>query len=125
MAGEYVTQFELEDDLNHFVVHEKHLQSFRNALIPLEFNNGDFIIHQGDFGDTMYFIVKGRVSVQVEMQNGEREEVNKLCSGDYFGERALVMKKLRNAHCVAVGGVKVYALSNDKFLGLPNDLLTV
>jgi hypothetical protein len=66
MAGEYVTQFELEDYLNHFVVHEKHLQSFRNALTCVS-SSVSVIHHPGVPERFRFFIVRTRVPVASAM----------------------------------------------------------
>jgi voltage-gated potassium channel len=56
---------------------------------------GATIVHRGDPGDTMYFIVSGEVEVNVTPQPV------KLGPGDFFGEMALLFGTPRSANVIA------------------------
>jgi ABC-type lipoprotein export system ATPase subunit/CRP-like cAMP-binding protein len=61
------------------------------------FEPGAAIIHQGKIGKTFFVIKSGAVIVEVEQVNGVTHELATLKSGEFFGERALLGKRRRNA----------------------------
>lgn len=66
---------------------------------------GTVIAHRGDVADGMYFIVAGRVDVQL---NGNRVELGE---GEFFGEMALLDQRRRSATIVA--GTRAHLLKLD------------
>ena len=50
---------------------------------------GETIIEEGSYGDTMYLIAQGEVSVIKNMGEANQIELDHIRSGDYFGEMAL------------------------------------
>jgi len=89
-------------------------QAIAEAMQPVTFGCGEAIIHQGDQGDSMFFIREGHVRVLLEGR-GEQHEVNKLGPGDYFGEMALLTGEPRTATIVADCDVGAYVLSKEPF----------
>jgi CRP-like cAMP-binding protein len=67
----------------------------------LVFQPEETIIHDGEIGDAMYFIVEGKVSVL----NKSKNVLVALQKGDFFGALVLVFSILRTAS-VATLGVK-------------------
>jgi putative ABC transport system ATP-binding protein len=76
----------------------------------IDFENGDEIIRQGEFGDTMYLIRHGTVEVHRDGQL-----LNTLHTGTVVGERALLTAEPRNATVTAKGPVQAYVLHKDEF----------
>ena len=74
------------------------------------FEAGEMVFHEGDFGDKVYFIVKGEAVV-------ERDGVTlaTLRVGDVFGETALISNRPRNASIRAATALDVTAVSRDAF----------
>ncbi|NQU13769.1 MAG: cyclic nucleotide-binding domain-containing protein [Desulfobacteraceae bacterium] len=61
---------------------------------------GDFVIKEGEAGDTMYLVVKGKVSVlkgQEGEEGGREIELDRIGAGGYFGEMALFEDVVRSA----------------------------
>lgn len=88
----------------------------REAIREMEllvFLPGDFIIHQREFGDSMYFISSGEVEVEVDGQ-----VVAKLGSGSFFGEASLVKSERRNASVRTLTYCDVNRLSQSSFESL-------
>lgn len=92
------------------------------------FAAGEFIIRQGEEGDTFYFIEKGEArATKVPAEGGEEEELMKYTVGDYFGERALIKNEPRAANVQAVTDCHVVTLDRHSFkrlLGPLEDILS-
>ena len=77
------------------------------------FSAKDAIIRQGDPTDSLYIIVKGVVSISVEMPDGNSIEVARKSSGDFFGEIALLTGEPRTASVVAVTDVYLLEITRE------------
>ena len=64
------------------------------ALVHKVFGPSETIIEEGDRGDAMYIMIKGRARVQKMTENG-LEEWGTLSEGSYFGERAVLFEAPR------------------------------
>lgn len=58
---------------------------------------GEFVIKEGDAGETMYLIVSGEVAVVKGLGEDQEIELARIGAGDYFGEMALVDDVVRSA----------------------------
>jgi cAMP-dependent protein kinase regulator len=86
-----------------------------DALEPRTYRDGEYIIRQGEKGDSFYIIEKGKVVVT---KGDPPLEVKSCGEGDYFGELALLTDQPRAANVRAVGTVKVLCLNRDDFANL-------
>lgn len=96
------------------------------ALDVTTYEDGQYIIKQGDVGDSFFIIESGAVKCTQIKSNGKEVELITLNAGDYFGEMALMLNETRHANCIAVGDVSCYTLDRAKFnvlLGSVQDLL--
>jgi len=75
------------------------------VFLPLE-----YIVRQGEYGDSMYFITSGEMEVLVDEQG-----VARLSAGSVFGEAALVTEDRRNASVKAATYGTGYQLSKHDF----------
>ncbi|KNC50997.1 cyclic nucleotide-binding protein [Thecamonas trahens ATCC 50062] len=85
---------------------ESFLQELTRKLKPEVYTPNDYIIREGDFGASMYFITRGIVTVELAGVG----KVNTLGEGSFFGEVALLMKAKRNASIIAKTFVDVFVL---------------
>jgi CRP-like cAMP-binding protein len=61
-------------------------------------HKGDVLIRQGEFGHSMFVLLRGAVAVQVVNEQGEQQQVARLDKpGDFFGEVALLGRGARTA----------------------------
>jgi len=79
-------------------------------LRPRVFLPREYIVRQGEYGDSMYFLTLGQLQVLVD-----EEEVAVLVPGSVFGEAALVTEDRRNASVKAVTYGTGYQLSKHDF----------
>lgn len=98
-----------------------------DALEPVQFEDGQVIVNQGDAGDDFFIILEGSASVlQVRVENEEPVEVGILGPSDYFGEIALLLDRPRAATVVAKGPLKCVKMDRSRFervLGPCSDIL--
>ncbi len=67
------------------------------ALLGLEevgrirdFRAGETVIRQGEFGDSFFVLVSGRVRVRAVGDDGRMQDLAQLGPADYFGELAML-----------------------------------
>lgn len=73
---------------------------------------GDLIMRQGEYGDCMYFINSGNVTVLI---NNEQTAMATLEAGSHVGEMSLIAGAPRNASVRSDDYCEVYELSKDRF----------
>ncbi|MEA3301178.1 MAG: cAMP-activated global transcriptional regulator CRP [Pseudomonadota bacterium] len=76
------------------------------------------IIHAGDSSDTLYYIIKGAVTVIIEDDDGREMIVAYLNPGDFFGEMGLFGHQDRSAWVRTKTECEVGEISYGKFLEL-------
>ena len=81
------------------------------------FGRGEMLFHQGDPGDTMHLIAKGRVAVRITTPMGEQATLGVLGRGDVVGTFAAITE----GHCRAAS---VQALEPTETLSLTRDQLS-
>jgi cAMP-dependent protein kinase regulator len=92
------------------------LHTVADALEPVQFEDGQSIVRQGDPGEDFFIIVEGTASVyQRRAENDEPVRVGKLGPSDYFGEIALLLDRPRAATVVANGVLKCVKLDRARF----------
>ncbi len=94
------------------------LQHWHHRRYP----SGQTIIHAGDRGDTLFFIIKGSVTVLLEDEEGHEIILAYLNRGDFFGEMGLFDKNAgRSAWVRARGACELAELSYPKARELAGD----
>lgn len=78
-------------------LNEQQLLYFTNHIETLHYEPGTVIIRQGEAGDKLYLVTKGRVEVTLEQNNGQEITLNTLGPGQFFGELALLRGGARMA----------------------------
>jgi NADH dehydrogenase len=78
------------------------------------FEAGETIFNQGDVGDNVYVIEKGRCEV-VREGGGVSQHIADLGDGDYFGEMAVLADVSRNATVIATNPTDLLLIHKDDF----------
>lgn len=78
------------------------------------FTPGDVIVKEGESGDTMFVVVRGRVEV-VLGSGATEKELAQLGAGEFFGESALLSGRPRTATVRAAVATECLALSRADF----------
>lgn len=82
------------------------------------FGRGDYIFHEGDPGDTLHLLAKGRVAIRVTTPLGDSATLLIVGPGEHFGEMALVSPAPRNATAVALEPAETLRVHRDEFENL-------
>uniref|UniRef100_A0AAY4EVN4 cGMP-dependent protein kinase n=1 Tax=Denticeps clupeoides TaxID=299321 RepID=A0AAY4EVN4_9TELE len=81
---------------------EEKLAKIVDCLDVDYFDKGDYIIREGEEGNTFFIIAKGEVSVTQTLEGfADPQEIKTLGVGDYFGEKALISEDVRSANIIA------------------------
>lgn len=97
----------------------QNINQLARSLTKQSFDDGQYIIKQGDIGEQFYVIHKGYVAVSITDDSGNEQFLPyELGEGEVFGERALIKKEPRKANCVARGPVEVYFLESQDFYSM-------
>eukprot|EP00331_Platyophrya_macrostoma_P029286 CAMPEP_0176439432 /NCGR_PEP_ID=MMETSP0127-20121128/19937_1 /TAXON_ID=938130 /ORGANISM="Platyophrya macrostoma, Strain WH" /LENGTH=377 /DNA_ID=CAMNT_0017823695 /DNA_START=52 /DNA_END=1185 /DNA_ORIENTATION=- len=98
-----------------------------DALKHTKFKAGEYVIKEGETGNTFYFIEDGEaVATKTLKQGSEPEVVFDYKPGDYFGELALLKEVPRQANIVAKTDLVLASMDRDSFkrlIGPLEDLL--
>ena len=79
---------------------------------------GTTLCHEGDFGDTMYFVVQGSLQISKRVIQGADKVIATLGVGQYAGELGLLTGAQRNATMRAVEETEVVEIDQEAFLQL-------
>jgi CRP-like cAMP-binding protein len=94
------------------------LNQLARSLTKQTYEDGQYIIRQGDMGDQFYVIYKGKVLVSKTDDSGKEDILLELGEGEVFGERALIKKEPRKANVIAKGVVECYYLESHDFYSM-------
>jgi ABC-type lipoprotein export system ATPase subunit len=86
-------------------------------LEPHTYAAGEPIIRQGDRPDKFYIVTKGEVEVLLQKATGQQILVDRLHSGQYFGEIALLRggERMATVRALPKSAVEVVALDQEAF----------
>ncbi|KAJ0405767.1 hypothetical protein P43SY_003617 [Pythium insidiosum] len=110
---------------------QSQLERLANNLTEVTFQDGDYIINQGDVGNTFYVIQEGAVICTIWEEDPVTKkktsrEVLRLKKNQYFGERALLNDAPRAANVISVGRTKLLQVGRREFeevLGSLQDMI--
>lgn len=89
------------------------------ATVRRRYPTGSTIVFEGDAGDHLHLIAKGRVAVRVATPLGDTATLNVLRAGQSFGEQALLDEgSARSASVVALSPVETLLLHRAEFAEL-------
>jgi CRP/FNR family transcriptional regulator, cyclic AMP receptor protein len=96
--------------------HIEDLQNFLSNCQIHKYERGQTIIYAGDEPTTLYYLLKGVVSVYLEEDEGKEVIIAYLNPGDFFGEMGLFdTGKSRSAFCRAKSDSEIAEISYEQF----------
>jgi CRP-like cAMP-binding protein len=97
-------------------------EALMRAGRPREFRPGEVVFHQGDPGDSLFLLRRGRVSVHVVTPDGDDVTVGLIAAPDAFGEVGLIRPDHHHtASVVALDDVHVLSVLATRFHELRTD----
>jgi CRP-like cAMP-binding protein len=94
------------------------LNQLARSLTKQSYEDGQYIIRQGDIGEQFYVIHRGTVVVSKTDDGGNETVLITLGEGEVFGEQALIKKEPRKANIIAQGPVECYYLESHDFYAM-------
>ena len=91
------------------------LNQLGRSLTKQSFEEGEYILKQGEPGEQFYVILSGTVKITRTGDTGEETIITTLGEGEFFGEGALIRKVPRAANVVSLGPVECYYLNSQDF----------
>ena len=95
-------------------VNESFLSELVGNSILEEFKSGDVILKEGESGDKVCLLVKGRVKI-LKLADTKGKILFEMSEGDFFGEMALIDLRPRSASVVALSDCEVISIPADYF----------
>jgi NADH dehydrogenase len=87
------------------------------------FEPGQTVFEQGDLGDRVYIVIKGKAQVTRHAAPGQSEQIiAELGPGQYFGEMALMHRAPRNATVRCIEAMDVLSIAKGEFQALVSHL---
>ena len=90
----------------HFGIVGADAEALLAELTPIDVHGGDWLFHQGDRADAMYLLVRGRLQVWIEPEDGDAEAdlVAEVSPGDCVGEIGLTDARKTHRRAFAPSG---------------------
>ncbi|MDD4952096.1 MAG: SulP family inorganic anion transporter, partial [Desulfovibrionaceae bacterium] len=90
------------------------IPAFVRCLQKVEVKKRQYVFRQGDLSDVMYFIEKGFLNVELELDGGKVLRLKKMGPGAVFGEMGFYTKTPRSASVVAAEACVIYRLTRER-----------
>lgn len=94
---------------------ERTLREFEACVEERSVAAGERIFLQGDAGDEIFLIRRGRVRIALSLGGGEDYHVATFARGDFFGDIAFLDRGLRSADAVALVPTDLLVISRERF----------
>lgn len=86
--------------------------SLSKRIHSCTFRRNEYIVRQGDEGDSLFIIVEGAVKVQL-CQDEKKIDLAVLGAGKFFGEMALLTGETRSANVIAISETHLIEVTRD------------
>ncbi len=97
---------------------DNELEEIARIIRRVSFGRGEMIFAEGDAGDALYLVERGRVRISKVLSGIGEEALAILGPGSVFGEMAVLDGGKRSANATAQEDVELLALDRDRFNAL-------
>lgn len=98
---------------------------FEGAGVVRSFSSGDYVVKEGDQGDSLFVVVDGVLEVEKVVGPNRAKQLEQLGPGDFFGEMSFFHDMPRSASVLANSDCKVLELVAEDFSKLMGENATV
>lgn len=106
-----------QDNLNPEM--DSQAQKILDTITPSKkYEKGQIIYHQGDLGDSFYYLKKGKVSVFMTSSDGLEKTLNTASAGEILGEAAFFDKLPRVSSAKAVEDSELVIIDKNRLIEL-------
>ena len=92
---------------------ERTREALAGRLTPVTLASGEYLMHQGEVGDAMFFVITGRLRVVLE--GDEPHIIGRIGAGAIVGELALLADEPRFASVIAARDTDLLRLAREDF----------
>ena len=103
----------LEDQFRNEAFPDEHIPALMTYMDRRELADHDYLIREGDTADDMFIIESGRVSVYLELDDGDHLRLRTTGPGTVVGELGLYLGSTRTASVIADEPSVVYRLTRE------------
>ena len=97
------------------VSHED-LEPLANHSVVRNYQPGESVVVQGEFGHSMFVLVVGQIAIRARTDDGSQLDLGMLATpGDFFGEVALLGRGVRSATVVALAPTVLLEIEKNRF----------
>ncbi len=91
------------------------MREMEQAIETRHYDAGQPIFRQGDNGDELLFVRRGRIRISLSIGPGDPYHVASFGRGDFFGDMAFLDSGIRSADAIAETPTDVYAITRSHF----------
>jgi CRP-like cAMP-binding protein len=100
-------------------MHANSIQKLLDRGVLRNFEEGEYLTRESEVGDTVYFILKGRIDVLISKPHKTGfDHIVTLKEGNIVGESVLIGRKRRVADTIVKSDAEVYTWTKDDLLSL-------
>ncbi len=94
------------------VLNPAECQGLSERMVERQYQTGEVLVQQGDQGDSMYILVEGLLSVNLEQaDDAQAVKLAQITPGQFFGEMSLLTGEKRSATVQATTDVVVFEIT--------------
>lgn len=88
------------------------MTTFLEFVDPLRFRAGEVLMRQGEQGSGMFIVIEGALRAVAKLPDGRQVELQKMHSGDFFGELSIIDDYPRSADLIVEQDCVVLKITN-------------
>jgi SulP family sulfate permease len=97
---------------------EETMRELEQCMESRRYTTGERVFREGDAGDELFLIRRGRVRISLSIDESEVFHVATFGRGDFFGEMAFLDSGIRSAGALAESATDIYAITRSRFEAL-------